>query len=115
MHERDRQADKKDPDQAKTCRTPTAETTAGAGAANHTFTETTARAGHTGQDLRRSEAMDINGYVDRVNFHLERLEEPSRPAYEEYLEAWNNQMPARKMAESYKRRLRKRAGVEPEN
>ena len=51
--------------------------------------------------------MDINGYVERVNYHLQRLGVESRPDFQLYLEAWNNQMPARRMAETYQRRLRK--------
>lgn len=48
--------------------------------------------------------MDFNGYVDQVNSHLERLGVTSRPSRQAYLDAWNNQIPARKMAESYQRR-----------
>ena len=51
--------------------------------------------------------MDLAGYVERVNFHLERLGVTSRPPSEVYLDAWNNQIPARKMAETYQRRLSK--------
>ena len=51
--------------------------------------------------------MDITGYVARVDYHFERLGVDSRPPYEAYVEAWNTQMPARKMAETYKRRLHK--------
>jgi hypothetical protein len=54
--------------------------------------------------------MDISGYVERVNYHLDRMGEASRPPYEAYVDAWNNQMPARKMAETFKRRLRKVEG-----
>ena len=53
--------------------------------------------------------MDITGYVARVDYHFERLGAKSRPPFEAYVEAWNTQMPARKMAETYKRRLRKGA------
>jgi hypothetical protein len=51
--------------------------------------------------------MNFPQYVDRVNFHFERLEVNLRPALDAYVEAWNNQMPARKMAESYVRSLSK--------
>ena len=51
--------------------------------------------------------MDIQGYVNRVNYHFERLGVKFRPPLEAYVEAWNNQMPARKMAETFKRRLRR--------
>jgi len=56
--------------------------------------------------------MDLTGYVERVDFHLERLGVISRPAPDAYVEAWNNQIPARKMAESYQRRLSKRPSTE---
>lgn len=52
-------------------------------------------------------SMDFEGYVDRVEFHLKRLDVDPRPSQQEYLAAWNNQIPAKKMAQSYKRRLRK--------
>lgn len=51
--------------------------------------------------------MNFAEYVDRVEFHLERLKVVSRPNHESYVAAWNNQIPARKMAESYKRRAGK--------
>ena len=51
--------------------------------------------------------MNLTGYIERVEFHLERLGVASRPADQAYVEAWNNQIPARKMAETYKRRLTK--------
>ena len=56
--------------------------------------------------------MDITGYVARVDYHFERLGVSSRPPYEAYVEAWNTQMPARKMAETFARRLRKGANSE---
>jgi hypothetical protein len=52
--------------------------------------------------------MDLPGYVERVNFHLERLGVTALPPLDAYIAAWNGQMPARKMAESYKRRLAKK-------
>jgi hypothetical protein len=58
--------------------------------------------------------MDLDDYVARVNFHLERLGVESRPSLRAYVEAWNNQMPARKMAETYQRRLRKGPSMDPE-
>jgi len=54
--------------------------------------------------------MDLDGYVDRVNYHLDRLGVESRPPLDAYVEAWNNETPARKMAETYKRRLHKTQG-----
>jgi hypothetical protein len=59
--------------------------------------------------------MDLSGYVERVNFHLERLGVLSRPALDAYVEAWNNQIPARKMDETYKRRLNKVIDQGPAN
>ena len=58
--------------------------------------------------------MDIDGYVKRVNYHFERLGVGFRPRLEAYVEAWNNQIPARKMAETYKRRLRQANATEVE-
>lgn len=49
--------------------------------------------------------MDFNGYVDRVNFHLTRLKVESRPSHQAYMEAYNNQVPAKKLASSYARRI----------
>lgn len=51
--------------------------------------------------------MNFEGYVDRVDFHLDRLGVDSQPSQSAYIDAWNNQIPARKMAESYQRRLHK--------
>jgi hypothetical protein len=53
------------------------------------------------------ERVNVSAYVERVNFHLERLGVTSRPAPDAYVDAYNNQIPARKMAESYQRRLHK--------
>ena len=58
--------------------------------------------------------MNLTGYIERVGFHLERLGVASRPADQAYVEAWNNQIPARKMAETYKRRLSKAINPSPE-
>lgn len=55
-------------------------------------------------------SMNFEGYVDRVEFHLKRLGVASRPSQQAYVDAWNNQIPARKMAESYQRRLHKDQG-----
>ena len=51
--------------------------------------------------------VNVSAYVERVNFHLERLEVTSRPHPDAYVDAFNNQIPARRMAESYQRRLHK--------
>jgi hypothetical protein len=49
--------------------------------------------------------MDFNGYVDRVNFHLTRMNVDSRPSHQAYMEAYSNQVPPRKLAASYARRI----------
>ena len=36
--------------------------------------------------------MDLTGYVERVDFHFDRLGVASRPPLEAYVEAWNNQI-----------------------
>lgn len=51
--------------------------------------------------------MDFEGYVDRIAFHFERLDVTERPTQQEYIDAWNNQIPAKKMAQSFARRLRR--------
>jgi hypothetical protein len=51
--------------------------------------------------------MDLEGYIARVNHHLEQMGIDSRPSLDQCVEAWNSQMPARKMAETYRRRLHK--------
>jgi hypothetical protein len=51
--------------------------------------------------------MDLEGYIARVNHLLEEMGIESRPSLDQYAEAWNSQMPARKMAETYRRRLHK--------
>ena len=83
---------------------------------NLTYTGTDVKSGDTGTQSTKEDdvadkarknigRMDITGYVERVNYHFERLGVDSRPPYEAFVEAWNNQMPARKMAETFKRRL----------
>lgn len=54
-------------------------------------------------------SMGFEGYVDRVGFHFERLGVTDRPTQREYVEAWNNQIPAGKMAEAFARRRRRKA------
>lgn len=51
--------------------------------------------------------MDFKGYVDRIEFHFDRLGVTERPDQQEYVDAWNNQIPAKKMAQSFARRRRK--------
>jgi len=48
--------------------------------------------------------MDFDGYVKRVEFHLEHLGVEGRPTKQAFIDAWNNQIPAKKMAESFSRR-----------
>lgn len=48
--------------------------------------------------------MDFQGYVDRIEFHFKRLGVATRPSQQEYINAWNNQIPAKKMAQSFARR-----------
>ena len=50
--------------------------------------------------------MDFNGYTERVDFHFERLGVTRRPTQQEYIDAWNNQIPAKKLAETFARRDR---------
>jgi hypothetical protein len=50
--------------------------------------------------------MDFNGYVDRIEYHFERLGVVARPSQQEYIAAWNNQTPAKQMAQSFARRQR---------
>lgn len=52
--------------------------------------------------------MDFSGYVERVEFHLDRLGVEARPTHQAYIDAWNNQMPAKKMAESFRRRHKRK-------
>jgi hypothetical protein len=55
---------------------------------------------------RKKGSMTFEGYVERVEFHFNRLGVSARPSQQEYVDAWNNEMPARKMAESFARRHR---------
>jgi len=55
-------------------------------------------------DQRGNPTMDFRGYVDRVEFHFDRLGVTERPSQQEYVDAWNNQIPAKKMAQSFARR-----------
>ena len=57
-------------------------------------------------DPERKPTMNFDGYVERVEFHFERLGVTERPTQREYIDAWNNQMPAKKMAETFARRRR---------
>ncbi len=50
--------------------------------------------------------MDFKGYVDRIEYHFRRLGVIARPSQQEYIAAWNNQIPAKKMAQSFARRQR---------
>jgi hypothetical protein len=50
-------------------------------------------------------AVNFEGYVERVEFHFDRLGVAERPTQREYVDAWNNQMPAKKMAQTFARRL----------
>lgn len=52
--------------------------------------------------------MTFDGYVERIEFHLERLDVAKRPTRQEYVDAWNNQIPAKKMAGAFARRHGKR-------
>lgn len=54
--------------------------------------------------------MDFDGYVERVEFHFGRLGIEERPTQQEYVDAWNNQMAAKKLAETFARRQRSRSG-----
>lgn len=63
--------------------------------------------GQSGTDLSgetRKPSMGFDGYVDRVGFHFQRLGVTDRPTQQEYIDAWNQQMPAKKMAEAFARR-----------
>ena len=55
-------------------------------------------------------SMDLAGYIARVNVHLDRLGVPAdaRPDEAFYLDAWNNQTIAHKLATMIARRRRKR-------
>lgn len=58
--------------------------------------------------------MDFQGYVDRIEFHFERLGVTARPSEQEYINAWNNQIPAKKMAQTFARRRGRKRGAEVE-
>src|SRR5690606_2161820 len=53
-----------------------------------------------------NQVMDFRGYVDRIEFHFERLGVTARPSQQDYVNAWNNQIPAKKMAQTFARRQR---------
>lgn len=50
--------------------------------------------------------MNFQGYIERVEFHFKRLGIKERPTEQEYVDAWNSQIPARKLAERFARRDR---------
>lgn len=58
-------------------------------------------------------SMDFEGYVDRVGFHFERLGVAGRPTQQEYVDAWNNQIPAGKLAQTFARRQRRKLEPQP--
>ena len=53
--------------------------------------------------------MDLAGYIARVNEHLDGMGLPveARPDEAFYMDAWNQQTPARKLAVMISRRRRK--------
>jgi 8-oxo-dGTP diphosphatase len=53
-------------------------------------------------------SMSFQGYVDRVAYHLERLGATDRPTQQEYVDAWNNQIPAGTLAQTFIRRRRRK-------
>lgn len=59
-------------------------------------------------------SMGFSGYVDRVGFHFDRLGVTERPTQQQYLDAWNNQIPAGKLASTFARRIRRQVGHKPE-
>jgi len=58
--------------------------------------------------------MDFQGYLDRIEFHFERLGVKARPSEQEYIDAWNNQIPAKKMAQTFARRQGRKRAAEGE-
>ena len=58
--------------------------------------------------------MNFEQYVDRVNFHLERLKVEERPTQQNYVDAWNRQLAAKRMAESFSRRVKRGATPAPD-
>ena len=61
---------------------------------------------------RPKRSMTIDGYIDRIEFHFERLGVSERPTQKQYVDAWNNQIPAKKMAETFARRHPRRGDRE---
>ena len=61
---------------------------------------------------RPKSSMTINGYIDRIEFHFERIGVSERPSQKQYVDAWNDQIPAKKMAETFARRHARRRGGE---
>lgn len=57
---------------------------------------------------RPKPSMTIEGYIDRIEFHFERLGVSERPTRQQYVDAWNHQIPAKKMAQTFARRHRRR-------
>lgn len=55
-------------------------------------------------------SMGFRGYVDRVGFHFDRLGVTERPTQQQYIDAWNNQIPAGKLASTFARRVRRQTG-----
>ena len=55
---------------------------------------------------RPKPSMDFQGYIDRIEYHFERLGVSERPSQQAYVNAWNNQIPAKKMAQTFARRHR---------
>lgn len=52
--------------------------------------------------------MNFDGYVERIAFHFERLGVEARPSHREYVDAWNNQVQAKRMAQTFARRIGRR-------
>lgn len=52
-------------------------------------------------------SMGFDGYVDRVGFHFERLGITEPPSQQQYINAWNHQIPAKQFAQTFARRRRK--------
>ena len=53
--------------------------------------------------------MDFTGYKERVAFHLDGMGIESRPTDAAFMEAWNSQIPAKKMAQRHARLSRRPA------
>lgn len=56
---------------------------------------------------RVTPSMNIEGFIDRVDLHLKRLGIEARPTHQEYVNAWNSQVGAKKLAQTFSRRRRK--------